>query len=144
MSCSLFTLRLGSALPLLQHNVTTNATLFAHSSVRPTPSTLDWDEALPEQVRSVGGYDAIIMADVTYNTASFPALVRTLDTLIGLSSSGKSPTIILGYKERDLEERTLWEMVKGIGVALERVGERVGAGREPVEFWIGSCIGHGP
>ncbi len=83
------------------------------------------------------------MADVTYNTASFPALVRTLDALIRLSPPGRSPTIIMGYKERDPEERTLWDMAKTVGVTFERVGERTGAGREPVEIWIGTCISDG-
>ncbi|RPD52647.1 hypothetical protein L226DRAFT_460788 [Lentinus tigrinus ALCF2SS1-7] len=140
----ILTTDLGSALPLLQHNITTNANLFSTPSSHPTPLELDWDEPLPEDVRSVdGGFDAIVMADVTYNTASFPALVRTLDALLHLSPPGRSPTIVLGYKERDSEERTLWEMVKAIGVTFERVGERTGAGREPVEIWIGSCIAEG-
>ena len=52
------------------------------------PLALDWDdETLPEEVRTVGTFDAIIMADVTYNTSSFPILVRTLDALIRLSSA---------------------------------------------------------
>ena len=88
-----------------------------------------------------GGFDAIIMADVTYNTASFPALVRTLSALVALSPPDSPPTIVLGYKERDPEERTLWEMARAseAGIVFERVGERVGAGREPVEVWIGRC-----
>ncbi|RDX50268.1 hypothetical protein OH76DRAFT_1349222 [Lentinus brumalis] len=134
---------LGSALPLLQHNIATNASLFTGPSSHPRPLELDWDEAPPEEVRSAGGFDAIVMADVTYNTASFPALVRTLDALIRLSPPGRSPTIIMGYKERDPEERTLWDMAKTVGVTFERVGERTGAGREPVEIWIGTCIGDG-
>ena len=86
-----------------------------------------------------GGFDAIVMADVTYNTASFPALVKTLSSLIRLSPPDAPPTIILGYKERDPEERTLWDMAKNVGIILEKVGERVGAGRESVEIWIGMC-----
>ncbi|KAI0700024.1 putative methyltransferase-domain-containing protein [Cerioporus squamosus] len=116
----ILTTDLGSALPLLQHNIATNASLFTSPPSYPRALELDWDEALPEGVRSAeGGFDAIIMADVT--------------------PPGRSPTVILGYKERDPEERTLWEMVKAIGVTFERVGERVGAGREPVEIWIGAC-----
>ena len=93
---------------------------------------------LPSEVMAVeGGFDVIIMADVTYNTASFPALVRTLSRLLRLSPPDHPPIVVLGYKERDPEERTLWDMAKGIGVSFERVGERIGAGRDPVEIWIG-------
>ena len=79
------------------------------------------------------------MADVTYNTASFPSLVRALSSLLRLSPPERPPVVLLGYKERDPEERTLWDMVKAIGVSFEKVGERIGAGREPVEIWIGTC-----
>ena len=79
------------------------------------------------------------MADVTYNTASFPSLVRTLSSLLQLSPPERPPIVLLGYKERDPEERTLWEMIKSIGVSFEKVGERIGAGREPVEIWVGTC-----
>ena len=78
------------------------------------------------------------MADVTYNTATFPSLVRTLQNLVALSAtSSRSPLILLGYKERDPAERTLWEMAESIGITLERVGEREGAGGAPVEVWLG-------
>ena len=77
------------------------------------------------------------MADVTYNTASFGALVRTLDNLLRLcESSSNSPMVLIGYKERDAAERTLWDMVSEIGLNLEKVGERVGAGGAPVEVWV--------
>lgn len=81
------------------------------------------------------------MADVTYNTASFPALVKTLERLVKLSlRSGKRPLILLGYKERDEAERTLWDMVKEIGIDFKKVGERVGAGGFPVEIWIAHVV----
>ena len=123
----------------------TNAACFTSNASRPQPLALDWDAQLPSVVQAIaseGGFDAIIMADVTYNTASFPALVRTLAALVSLSPpESPGPVIVLGYKERDAEERTLWDLVKEVGISLERVGERSGAGREPVEVWIGSCRG---
>ena len=73
------------------------------------------------------------MADVTYNTSSFPSLIRTLSCLVRMSS--KPPFLLLGYKERDPAERTLWDMAKGIGLIFEKVGERQGAGGAPVELW---------
>jgi hypothetical protein len=79
------------------------------------------------------------MADVTYNTASFPSLIRTLSEVICL---GNKPTIVLmGYKERDVAERTLWSLVSEIGLDLEKVGMHPGAGGVPVEIWLGRGIG---
>ena len=81
------------------------------------------------------------MADVTYNTASFPSLVRTLKVLTSggdpESHSGRLPLILLGYKERDAAERSLWDMARNIGITVEKVGERPGAGGNPVEIWVG-------
>lgn len=77
------------------------------------------------------------MADVCYNTSSFPALCRTLSKLVRLGS--KPPIIILGYKERDEAERIFWDMTAQIGIQFEKVGERKGAGGVPVEVWLGAC-----
>ena len=75
------------------------------------------------------------MADVTYNTSSFPSLIRTLSQLIHLGN--KPPIVLLGYKERDAAERTLWSLASEIGLSLEKIGERAGAGGAPVEIWLG-------
>jgi hypothetical protein len=103
------------------------------------------------------------MADVTYNTSSFPALLRTLASLLALSAAHHhdvaddadngdlgsqererderghdGPLVLLAYKERDPAERQLWEMLtRETGVALECVGKQVGAGGLPVEIWLG-------
>lgn len=94
------------------------------------------------------------MADVTYNPSSFPSLVRTLAALLltPRSASKKPPLLLLGYKQRDPAERTLWALVKDAVPGLEwvRIGARNGAsapggkknayepeGRGPVEVWLG-------
>jgi protein N-lysine methyltransferase METTL21D len=94
------------------------------------------------------------MADVTYNTSSFPALLRTLSSLLALSdhrrqcvagpdahepiAPGNGPLVLLAYKERDPGERQLWDMmVRETGVVLECVGKQAGAGGLPVEIWLG-------
>lgn len=79
------------------------------------------------------------MADVTYNTASFPSLIRTLSSLIqfNVSKNRKPPVFLMGYKERDQEERTLWDMARGVGIIFEKVGAREGSGGAEVEVWIG-------
>lgn len=73
---------LDSAIPLLEENIKKNAALF--DIVKPEAVVLDWDrcdefqadDALPT------AWDVILMADVTYNTSSFPALLRTLSSLL--------------------------------------------------------------
>lgn len=69
------------------------------------------------------------MADVTYNTASFPSLVRTICNLVkqptdeafgandGEASAGR-PYILMAYKQREEAERKLWGMLEEKGVAL--------------------------
>ena len=71
------------------------------------------------------------MADVTYNTDMFPALLRTLDALLKLPrlrrplltdsvsppsedspSSSLFPLVLLAYKERHEAERTLFTMCR--------------------------------
>jgi len=133
----IITTDLPSAMPLLEQNITVNEHVFP--SRRPQAAVLDWDdEELPANVRALSDTElhAIVMADVTYNTSSFPALIQTLSNLVKLGT--KPPTILLGYKERDPEERTLWEMARNIGISFKQIGERKGAGGAPVEIWLGS------
>jgi len=107
------------------------------------------------------------MADVTYNTSSFPALLRTLASLLAPSAAahhqgeddgvadddadndddpgsqgreerGHDPLVLLAYKERDPAERQLWNMMtRETGIVLECVGKQAGAGGLPVEIWLG-------
>ncbi|KAJ7890574.1 putative methyltransferase-domain-containing protein [Mycena olivaceomarginata] len=110
-----------SAMPLLQHNITAN-----NSPVE--AAVLDWDEEeLPQCVQECGAFDIIVMADVTYNTASFPSLVRSLKKLVNLSP--KRPRVLLGYKERDSGERALWEMAEEAGTTV------AAGGGMAVEIW---------
>jgi hypothetical protein len=79
------------------------------------------------------------MADVTYNTASFPALAQTLASLVRLTEP--DPFVLMGYKERDPQERVMWEMAREVGVIFEQVGESQGWGGAPVEIWVGRVTG---
>jgi hypothetical protein len=132
-----------SAMPLLQHNITAN-----NSPVE--AAVLDWDEEeLPQCVQECGAFDIIVyvhlgifaggppivhrMADVTYNTASFPSLVRSLKKLVNLSP--KRPRVLLGYKERDSGERALWGMAGEAEITLQQVGQIPGGGGMAVEIW---------
>jgi hypothetical protein len=75
------------------------------------------------------------MSDVTYNTVSFPALLATLSKLSARGT--KPPVILLGYKERDEAERSLWSMMEEIGVRLEKIGLRHGFAEPAIEIWTG-------
>jgi hypothetical protein len=91
------------------------------------------------------------MADVTYDTSSFPALLRTLTSLLSLSDHRRQcvggpgahepidgPLVLLAYKERDPGEQRLWDMmVHETGVVLECIGKQAVAGGLPVEIWLG-------
>ena len=96
------------------------------------------------------------MADVTYNTASFPSLIGTLQRLIDLrikdnhnySNSNTDnkvtetdmkplPYILFAYKERDPAERTLWDKVKEIGIEFTQIGKVADARGAPVEIYAG-------
>jgi hypothetical protein len=80
-------------------------------------------------------------ADVTYNTASFPALLHTLSALMNppyLPAGKKRPLLLLAYKQRDLGEKDLWTMLEKQGIGLKLVDEVRGAEEEgKVEIWIG-------
>ncbi|KAL0066077.1 hypothetical protein AAF712_006908 [Marasmius tenuissimus] len=132
----IITTDLPSAMPLLEHNISRNQHLYPDP--KPRANVLDWDEDLPEYTRMLSGdLDVIIMADVTYNTSSFPALIRTLSSLVSLNPKEKPPTILLGYKERDSAERTLWDMARETGIQFTQVDSVPGTGDVPIEIWIG-------
>ena len=80
------------------------------------------------------------MADVTYNTASFSALIGTLSRLIQFgkrSRNGRPPRVLMGYKERHPDERSLWDGAKDIGLDFQQIAQVNGAGGNPVEIWLG-------
>lgn len=56
------------------------------------------------------------------------------------SAPAKAPLIILGYKERDPAERTLWEMAENIGIRFEEVAKVPGSEGLPIEVWVGSTL----
>jgi hypothetical protein len=119
---------------------------------------LDWeDEELPLSIRSLEKLDVILyalyfphsapilshplndrMSDVTYNTSSFPALLKTITKLVEMR---EPPIILLGYKERDEAERGVWNLLGERGIRLEKIGQRLGAANPSVEIWLGRIVG---
>jgi protein N-lysine methyltransferase METTL21D len=84
------------------------------------------------------------MADVTYNTASFGSLLRTVEALLRRprreAKDGQacvSPLVLLGYKERDAGERDLWRMAGEKGISFDLVAKVSGADEPAVEIWVG-------
>ncbi|KAI9632484.1 putative methyltransferase-domain-containing protein [Dioszegia hungarica] len=142
---------LESALELMDENMSLNQSsnapeadegLCVHARV------LDWDQPLPAWIsddsRDVGKRwpSLIISADVTYNTASFPSLVRTLTALLRPGSPDeKQPMLLLAYKQRDPGERELWKMLEDVGIVMRLADTIEGAdgGEGAVEIWLGSC-----
>ncbi|KAG8967223.1 hypothetical protein FRC03_010467 [Tulasnella sp. 419] len=142
---------LASAMPLIMHNFKQNASTYSSGKIQLQTGVLDWDSTnIFESCPDLGDFrtlDLIFMADVTYNTTSFPSLIRTIHSLVtswtqNPNSDGcGGPRILMAYKERDPSERQLWDMAaKQVGVFFERVGGVEGAGEMEVEIWIGRCI----
>ncbi|KAN0088916.1 putative methyltransferase domain containing protein [Tylopilus felleus] len=137
---SIVTTDLPSAMPILQDNIASNRALL--SKCTPEAAVLDWDDAElapPVQVQLEAGLDVIVMADVTYNTASFDALIATLSRLIQhckQKRDGRPPRVLMGYKERHPDERSLWDRAREIGLCFQQIGQVNGAGGNPVEIWL--------
>ncbi|CAE6511174.1 unnamed protein product [Rhizoctonia solani] len=150
---------LSSAIELIDHNKLSNSHLFGDRTgilegseeARPTSeielhaAELDWDNPIPPSVWAVDQrsgtqypFDIIIMADVTYNTASFGALLDTVTGLLrGPSASGSSAIVLLAYKCRDPAERTLWTDALAQGVTFVQVDTVKGVREPAVEIWLG-------
>ncbi|KAF8326626.1 nicotinamide N-methyltransferase-like protein [Cantharellus anzutake] len=128
---------LPSAIPLIEHNIQSNAHLFA-------PGTTD--ENPVEKDLFPTGVDLIIMADVTYNIDVFPALIRTLGRIRAAprvtSAVGRKvtqpPPVLLVYKERDSAERTLFDLCNEISINFKIISHIPGAGGNPIEVYVAS------
>lgn len=78
---------------------------------------------------------------MTYNTASFPALVRTLRSLLKPSHRPERRKLLLAYKQRDEGERKLWDMLGESEIGMELLEKIPGAapGEGEVEIWVGAA-----
>jgi len=137
---------LPSAIPLINHNVESNTHLLAsHTTVQ--GQVLDWEDgSAVEKDLFPEGIDFVIMADVTYNTDIFPALIQTLGRIrhatLGPSEPTidterhKAPPILLAYKERDPAERALFDLSNEIDVQFKLLSHIPGAGGNPIEVYV--------
>jgi hypothetical protein len=74
------------------------------------------------------------MADVTYNTSSFPSLIRTVDSVLRLVPGCE---VVLAYKERHETERRILGMFESIGLRMRKIDHIYGFGAAEVEVWLG-------
>ena len=74
------------------------------------------------------------MADVTYNTSSFPSLLRTVDSILRLAPSCQ---VVLAYKERHEAEGEIWGMFEGVGLRMQKIDQVHGFGGAEVQVWLG-------
>ncbi|KAF6753061.1 putative methyltransferase-domain-containing protein [Ephemerocybe angulata] len=132
----ILTTDLESALPLLNHTIEFNASAIS-PRISVKTGVLDWDESLAEQLPEQESFDLVVMADVAYNHDSFSSLVKILSGLQTMDPA-KRPCFVLGYKERDAAERTLWELTEAVGIKFVQIGSVPGhaAGDAPVEIWV--------
>ncbi|EJU01127.1 hypothetical protein DACRYDRAFT_53600, partial [Dacryopinax primogenitus] len=133
---------LASAISLLEHNIQHNRPLLERTNIR--LNVLDWERDLPDEIKSSGPFKLILMSDVTYNTASFSALLKTMRSLRQLSRDANVDTLaVLAYKERDIAERELWAMMEKEGFQFAKLEEITGHGGQPVELWfaqVSQCV----
>ncbi|KAG8756010.1 hypothetical protein FRC12_010716 [Ceratobasidium sp. 428] len=150
--------RTASAIELIEHNRDTNKHLFKGSNDEESREgedqaplielrgiELDWDKPIANDIwdresetGSACSFDVIVMADVTYNTASFSALLDTVVALLNESGPfSSSPMILLAYKCRDAAERTLWKDAADRGILFVQVDSIRGAREPAVEIWLG-------
>ncbi|GMK59092.1 hypothetical protein CspeluHIS016_0701070 [Cutaneotrichosporon spelunceum] len=121
---------LDSAMEIMRENVALN-----NLGDRVEADVLDWDVPLPAWATNM---PVVIAADVTYNTASFPALVETLERLLKAEADGGAPRLVLAYKQRDPGERELWTMLRDRGIGTVMVDTVQGAEeRGEIEVWVG-------
>ncbi|WWC87793.1 uncharacterized protein L201_002685 [Kwoniella dendrophila CBS 6074] len=152
---------LESAIPLMTENLLFNSLENSEDgSIQIDAKVLDWDQELPSYV-SESWPELIIAADVTYNTSAFPSLLRTITSLlnplgeirtISVSQDDEdivtkkrkrdiNPILVLAYKQRDLAERDLWEMLKQENIQMVLVDRIKGAEEEgETEIWIGKYV----
>ena len=96
----------------LHLNTATYHYLKDNASFRP----LDWEERPFPEWSTTEKFDLIVMADVTYNTATFIALADTLEHL--LRTGSKSGKVLCCGKRRHDEEEGFWRIIQERGFEM--------------------------
>lgn len=111
--CSVMLTDLEEVRDIIQRNIAT-AQLCRNSCI--DFHTLDWDEALPQEVKS-RRYDLIFMSDCTYNSDALPALTATVKNLLDLSPNA---LVLVAWKRRCQSEMVFLDLMADAGLAVLR------------------------
>jgi SAM-dependent methyltransferase len=106
------------AQPLVDENIRLNASQNSKLSQTASFRVLDWEEQPFPEWTETDKFDLIVMADVTYNTATFMALANTLEHLLKTGSRGAR--VICCGKRRHDEEEQFWSIVGKRGFVIDR------------------------
>jgi 2-polyprenyl-3-methyl-5-hydroxy-6-metoxy-1,4-benzoquinol methylase len=100
---------------LVRENISLNTAVFAHLAWTTQFRALDWEaRPFPEWTQQEK-FDVVVMADVTYNAATFIPLVETLVRVV------KPETKVLCCgKRRHAEEMGFWRIVKERGIRVDK------------------------
>jgi len=109
---------LSDAQSLVEQNIKLNLRGYPHLKRNANFRSLDWETRPYPEWTTAEHFDLIVMADVTYNTATFLALADTLEHL--LRSGSKGSRVICCGKRRHDEEEGFWRLVKERGFIVER------------------------
>jgi len=102
---------------LIDDNIRINASQHTQLKNNASFRTLDWEQRPFPPWTTTERFDLIVMADVTYNTATFMALADTLEHLFRTGSKG-AKAVCCG-KRRHEEEEGFWQIVKDRGFILQ-------------------------
>jgi len=103
---------------LVEENIRLNASQRPDLAQNASFRVLDWEKhPYPEWTRTET-FDLIVMADVTYNTATFEALANTLEHLLTTGSS--AARVICCGKRRHDEEEQFWNIVGKRGFVIDQ------------------------
>jgi len=103
---------------LITENICINTNRFPHLASRVQFRELDWEKRPFPRWTEEEHFDVIVMADVTYNTATFVPLADTLVQL--LRGGSKGAKVICCGKRRHAEEMGFWRIVKERGITLDK------------------------
>ena len=104
------------AKPLVEENIRLNTSYYSHLARNASFRALDWEERPFPEWTMMEPFDLIVMADVTYNTATFVALSETLEHL--LRSGSKGGKVVCCGKRRHDEEEGFWKLISERGFVI--------------------------
>lgn len=106
------------AQPLVDENIHLNIAHHPHIKQSATFRELDWEyRPFPDWTKTET-FDLVVMADVTYNTATFDVLADTLEHLLRHGARG-AKVVCCGKRRHDAEEQ-FWGTVGKKGFTLDK------------------------